>query len=261
LRVKARQQQQTHTIGERVREGLSQSDANRTGRGPKYLFSGLLKCGKCGANFVICNAQSYACGNRVNGGPCDSEVLIQRRVIEAGLLAGIARDVLSPEVEAEVCRRAAKLARGRPVSSDRSQELGRLRAEVANLTDAIATGALRSSPALAARMQSAERELARLEAEVSAPPRGSVVEMIPRLAGEYRSMVADLANTLTGVSVPRARAEVRKLVGEIRVEETEDAVELWKTQTAEQALVRLAGGSQQICLVAGVGFEPTTFGL
>jgi hypothetical protein len=35
--------------------------------------------------------------------------------------------------------------------------------------------------------------------------------MIPDLAGEYRAMIADLANALTGISVPRARAEPRKL--------------------------------------------------
>ena len=38
--------------------------------------------------------------------------------------------------------------------------------------------------------------------------------MIPRFAQEYRAMVADLARTLTEVNIQRARAEVRKLVGE-----------------------------------------------
>ncbi len=62
--------------------------------------------------------------------------------------------------------------------------------------------------------------------------------MIPRLAEEYRALIGDLVQTLTGVSVPRARAELRKLLGET----TEDAVELWSTETAQQALMRLAGG-------------------
>lgn len=38
-----------------------------------------------------------------------------------------------------------------------------------------------------------------------------------------------------------------------RVERTQDAVELWSTQTAEQALMRPAAGSQQKILVAGGG--------
>jgi hypothetical protein len=38
-------------------------------------------------------------------------------------------------------------------------------------------------------------------------------------------MVADLAKSLTAVSVPRVRAELRKLIRELRIEETEDRVE------------------------------------
>jgi len=58
-------------------------------------------------------------------------------------------------------------------------------------------------------------------------------------------MVADLARTLTEVNIQRARAEVRKLVGEIRVEATEETIELGSAQSADQALARVAGGSQQ----------------
>ena len=85
--------------------------------------------------------------------------------------------------------------------------------------------------------------------------------MIPRLASEYRAMVSNLATTLTNVNVSRARAELRKLVGEIEVRESPETVELWSMQSPEQALLRGAGVPQKICVVAGVGFEPTTFGL
>ena len=64
-------------------------------------------------------------------------------------------------------------------------------------------------------------------------------------------MVADLARTLTEVNIRRARAEVRKLVGEIRVEATEETIELWSAQSADQALGGVAGGSQQKNVVAG----------
>jgi hypothetical protein len=107
---------------------------------------------------------------------------------------------------------------------DRSKAIAKAHAEMSNLTDAIASGALSSSPALAGRLQVAERELARLEADVPAP-RAAAPYAIPRLASEYRAMVADLAKSLTAVSVPRVRAELRKLIGELRIEETEDRVE------------------------------------
>ena len=47
--MKARQRNRTETIGEKVKAGVSRDRARRTGRNPKFLFSGLLKCGKCGA--------------------------------------------------------------------------------------------------------------------------------------------------------------------------------------------------------------------
>jgi DNA invertase Pin-like site-specific DNA recombinase len=244
-RVKARQRAQTDSIGERVKRGLSRRAAKSTGRGPKFLFSGLLKCARCSANFIVVNARSYACANRINGKACSNTAYLPRLTIEAGLLEGIQRDLLAPAVEAEVCRRAMKLARnGRPPGNP-VKAIGRLRGEIANLTDAIASGMLRSSPALAERLETAERELARLEAEALRPALGSVAHEISGLARDYRALVADLAQTLTGVNVARARAELRKLVGELRVETTEEAVELWSTHTPEQALMRLAGGSQQ----------------
>jgi len=77
--------------------------------------------------------------------------------------------------------------------------------------------------------------------------------MIPRFAQEYRAMVADLARTLTEVNIQRAQADVRKLVGEIRVEATEETIGLWSAQSADPALARVAGGSQPKDVVVGGG--------
>jgi len=50
--------------------------------------------------------------------------------------------------------------------------------EVANLTDAIASGALRGSPAIAGRLRQAEEDLARLQAEAARPSAMSTVERL-----------------------------------------------------------------------------------
>src|SRR5262249_49171322 len=63
--VKARQAE-THRKSEAIREALHKNA--RTGRAPKYLLSGLLKCGVCGSNFVMAGAKHYACASRTNGG-------------------------------------------------------------------------------------------------------------------------------------------------------------------------------------------------
>jgi hypothetical protein len=98
-------------------------------------------------------------------------------------------------------------------------------------------------------------ELARLEAEAATPGLGSTAYMIPCFAREYRALVTDLAHTLQGVTVARTRAELRKVVGEFRVETTDEAIELWSTQTAEQVPMRIASGSQQQILVAGARYQ------
>ena len=64
-------------------------------------------------------------------------------------------------------------------------------------------GALRTSTAIAARLQAAERELARLKA--ATPACAPIERLMPRLVDEYRELVDDLARTLTGVNVARAR--------------------------------------------------------
>jgi DNA invertase Pin-like site-specific DNA recombinase len=247
-RVKARQREQTRNIGERVKEGLSASDANRTGRGPKYLFSGLLKCGKCGANFVICNAQSYACGNRVNGGPCDSDVIVQRSLLEAGLLEGIRTQLASDEAFAETRRRVARLLKSEPTATpaDHAKAISKAKAQVANLTDAIASGALRSSAAIAERLRAAEAELERLQAAQAAPKLPPVERLLPGLEADYRRLVGDLATSIASVNVEKARSELRRRLGAVRVDEKEDRIDFVSTLSPEAALLRIAGASEQM---------------
>ena len=169
-RVKARQRARSENVGASVRRGLNAVSAQRAGRKPKYLFSGLLNCGTCGARFVIADRTHYACASRVNGGAaaCASDVRVKRETIESGLLAGIKNDLLAPEVMAEVRRHVHQIVRDHArTSPDEGNRLYVVEREVANLTDAIASGTLRASAALAERLARAEAELARLR---DAPP-------------------------------------------------------------------------------------------
>jgi hypothetical protein len=186
----------------------------------------------------------------VNGRACSNDAYLRRDLIESGLLHGIKQELLSPASVAAVRSRVTRLAKQRD-RKVKPEEVERLKSEIANLTDAIATGALRSSPALAARLETAETELVRLQSATAAC-RGSVEQLLPGLVDEYRALVDDLATSLTTVNVARARAEIRKLVGEIRVDATADEIRLESATGLENALVREAGRSQVI-LVAGAG--------
>ena len=139
--VKARQARQAAEVGARIRRGLSKHDARRTGRQPRYLFSGLLICGQCGSRFTIRNPRSYACSSWVNGKACSNRVQVRRDLVERVLLAQVKDDLSNPEIVAHVgkeVRRRLKAGR-RKVAQSRVQELER---EIYNLAGAVATGAL-----------------------------------------------------------------------------------------------------------------------
>ena len=164
-RVKARQRARSETIGETVKRGLRRA-VMRTGRKPSFLFSGLLKCGCCGANYVMTSRTHYSCASRTHGGKaaCESAIRIKRTVVETGLLNGIKEELLAPDLIAEVGRQVREIVRRKMRAaqspSDGSDRLAALEREIGNLTDAIAGGALKGSAALADRLMRAEAELA-----------------------------------------------------------------------------------------------------
>jgi site-specific DNA recombinase len=69
-----------------------------------YLFSGLLKCGECGANLIIATGggthrhKKYACSRRFNRGGCQNDLYIRRDDLEDLLLGHLQSEVLRPEV-------------------------------------------------------------------------------------------------------------------------------------------------------------------
>ncbi len=75
--------------------------------------------------------------------------------------------------------------------------------------------------------------------------------MLPRTRETYRDLVAKLEAV---EEVTTAREVLKELIGDVRL------VPENGTLTAEIQSAGLAG-TEQISLVAGAGFEPTTFGL
>src|SRR5262249_27665396 len=131
-RVKARQARRTATIGRRVAAGLSRNAARRVGGEPKFPFSGLLKCGVCGANFIMAGKDHYACSTRVNGGKslCSNDAYLKKSEIEPGLVAGIKRQLAEPEVLKEIQRRVRLRLKSAAASDDRQRQIAKLEREV-----------------------------------------------------------------------------------------------------------------------------------
>jgi site-specific DNA recombinase len=160
--------------GANVRAGIA-AGVGHTGRGgPKYAFSGLLRCGICGSSMVIVGGtkawRAYGCsGNKHGGiGVCANGISVRQEIVELRLLAPIRTDLLTPEKLADLGRRVAQKQAAAPKAADHAPR-NELRGQIENLTDAVASGALRASPALAARLTAAEAELERLTGQIAKP--------------------------------------------------------------------------------------------
>lgn len=251
-RVKARQQGRAEVIGERVKKGLRRESARRVGGEPKYLFSGLLICGECGARFVVAGANHYACSSRLNGGKanCANGVYLKKSDIEPGLIAGIKRQLSDPEVIAELQRRVRQRIRSGGSQSDNGPQIAKLEREAAALVDAIASGALKTSPAIAERLQQTEVALARLKSQ---PAPRDPEKLLPELAIRSRALVENLERR-AWKDPRRARQEIAERVGPIRVNKTsgEIRLEAQKGHMEQMLLAATGTGGRQMVMVAGV---------
>jgi len=69
----------------------------RTGGKPRYLLSGLLRCGVCDAHYTITDAVSYGCSSYHDGHACSNSIRVRRDRVERLLLGPIRDDLLVPE--------------------------------------------------------------------------------------------------------------------------------------------------------------------
>jgi site-specific DNA recombinase len=249
-RVRTRQRARSHDVGQRVKRGLARAVANNTGRTPsKYLLSGLLRCFECGAVYTLAGPMHYGCSTYLNGGAggCTNSARLHRVKAEEGVMQGIRRTFLDPAVIEEVKRRARALIRARtakPVQSH-AQRRQELQAQVENLADAIAAGALRSSPALAEKLRAAEEELAHLDSQAVRPV-ADIERLIPKLAEEIVLAMEALPQTLAEGNVDLARQELKGHLGSIRVVAEPTRMLLYSERgLVEAAIMRAAGGSMK----------------
>lgn len=244
-RAKRRQREQSARIGARVRAGLSRTSAKSTGRPPKHLLSGILKCGECGAS-LIASGRSYACSSRINGGAsaCTSTVRVSREAAESALLAGVQTKLLSP-VAINAARRASRErireARKRPAVA--REQLAEAQARVQHLVEAIAAGGLHRSPALATSLRDAELVLATLQAQAAERSGEQIEVLMPNFAHDYRRVVKDLAERIGKAPSEAGRMKLRRLLPCVTVEADEREIRFWNEQGRTEAA--LAHGTGQ----------------
>jgi site-specific DNA recombinase len=189
----------------------------------QYLFSGLLKCGDCGASLIIATGggthrhKKYACSRRFNSRGCENDLYIRRDDLEDLLLGKLQNELLQPAVvDYAVVEFQSQLeAALGDLSADlvgMRQRKTRLEAEVRRLVSAVAESG---------HSKSLLEEIGRKEAELQGITDGLLLatpKSIESRIGEIRSFVAsglkDLRDLLRK-DTALARTELLKHSSEI----------------------------------------------
>jgi site-specific DNA recombinase len=207
--VKARQAATTTKIG----EGSTKAEFWDRRR-PRYLFSGLMRCGLCGGGFAKISLHHFGCSTARNKGTCANLLTIRRDMLEATVLDALRHRLMDPELyaifvtefTAEWNRLQASTGAG--LAAKRS-ELAEVKRRIDGMIRAIEEGLY--EPSMKARMQGLERRREALEAELA-----TASEPKPRLhhglAEIYRQKVATLQEALAAEDGHEAREAIPALI-------------------------------------------------
>src|SRR3954462_833359 len=86
-----------------TRHAVKKAGANGVAKRPQYLFSGLTKCGVCGAGFIMTGKPRLGCFGARDQGRCDNLLTIRRDELEARVLNALQEKLLRPDLFEEFC--------------------------------------------------------------------------------------------------------------------------------------------------------------
>ena len=273
-KVKSRQTKLQAEVGDRIRLGLraASSAGSSTGRGFKYLFSGLLKCGHCGANFVMHSVTSYGCAQNLNGGhaACPNQLRLPRRKAEKNLLNVLKQELLTPEAcdvfMVEVKKQLNSYADATQSNTKQLQcKVDNAQDAINKIMKAIMAGVVTATTKAA--LETAEEQKANAEKLLQASldlDQSSInrmAELLPAVLDRYRKSIDNIETTLEA-KMEHARSILEDLLGGVLLHKQKHGLEAvvnvdWtKTLSGSKDMEKL-----KVLMVARAGFEPATFGL
>ncbi len=275
--VQARLDSTAWTI-KRDNKGRAMNRAHRK----QFLLSGLLICGCCGKPYAIMAKDRYGCSTRKNKGTCDNAVTIKREHIEGRVLTGIKSRLLAGDLVERFVGRAQ--AAWEQIRKAEAREAGKTKRDLAacerqigNLLDMIEQGL--GNRTIVERLAAREAEKTELEGRLAeaASEAAPTVLTLPNFAQAYAAQVDELENVLRDPNlVQPAHETLAKLIEKVvltpdpeaqnglRVDLHGDLARILATCAAARNEELPAGflrAGSQLSVVAGVGFEPTTFRL
>ena len=250
-----------------MREAMQNTKTrSRTG---KYLFSGLLECGCCGASYTMCGAHSYGCAANVNRGEavCANRTRLSKKLLETKVLSLIQNDLLSEEAvqlfikETETCLKA-KRSTQKPEIELHKRRLAEIEKGIGNIMAAIRAGIITPATKNELERLEAEKVKAQEAMQSSVDMAEIITSYLPQAAERYQAMVADLKNVLQE-DVAQARECLKTLLGPIKLSPTMDGKGLQaELRHSTEGLINMAFDKEsKVRMVAGARFELTTFRL
>jgi site-specific DNA recombinase len=251
-----------------------------TRRRPQHLLTGKAICGVCGGPASSIGKDYIACSSARRQGTCANRTSIRRSEIEGWIIGALRHQLMAPDLVGEFVRgfneeinRGARDRDHRRQSLQHEQkDLGR---RIDTLLDAFASGSLKG-PSVQTKLEALEARQ-REVAEQLADPVDEPVRLHPNLAALYQRKVAALQDLLdTDATRTEAIEIIRSLVdqvifraadeGGIEVELVGNIAQMidFARKSNENSPVSGAVHDafvRSVKVVAGVGFEPTTFRL
>lgn len=222
------------------------------GARPQTLFGGMLKCGKCGGAVIAANARMYGCAARKDRGAvvCVG-MYVPREATDARLLSVVRDELLAPSAIAELQDLISQVLaehnrEDAPATTSARKRLAELEKEIQRLVDGVAAAGW--SQSLVERLRAAESERARLRTLATRKAHG--LASINTLQRHCKEILMRLGAELHA-GVPRARAALQELLGEVTL--TEEAGRVYAgLETRPERLLMAAGGDLE--MVAGTDF-------
>jgi site-specific DNA recombinase len=250
-----------------------------TRRRPQHLLTGKAVCGICGGPAAPIGKDYIACSAARRQGSCTNRASIRRSEIERWIVGALRHQLMAPDLVRQFIRTFNdEVNRTRRDCDHRRAGLQReqkdLERRIDTLLDAFASGVLKGASVQTKleALEGRQGEVAKKLVGLSAEP----VRLHPNLADLYQRKVAALQDLLESDATRTEAVEIiRSLVDQVIFRPTPEAgleVELvgdiagmvHLAQNPENSPVSGAVHDQfasSVKVVAGVGFEPTTFRL
>lgn len=224
----------------------------RQGGVPKRLLSGLLKCGCCGRNYIIADANFYACGSYIGGGEhqCSNSERARQDVLESLILGPIRDDLLHPERVARMAKEMeSELNRRMQASAARMdtvpRELRELESRIERLKGRLSAGDPDlTTDELQAAIDRAEFKRRELQAARPEAKRNARVQsLLPKAAELYRKQI-EMGLAGDARATAKARLILRDLIGPVALTPGPGKGEFWASyKLVPAALIKATGTS------------------